>query len=285
MKEELEKRVAALLAHEINHVAGHHTILSHRITAKRLAIQVLGGALGSLMGQLRYSRQLEQEADDRAAVLLADTPYDATAMTELLEILREDFEGLDPRYDSVWTTHPDPDERVAASRANLAGLARQPRDVDGFDAVMYPLRSLTLRDYVQDDYPYTAIALAERFIARYPGDLDFRLILGDAWRVLGPRPEALPEDYDRRDARRNLRARILRTREQRMEVLLEEPEGVAALEFMADLINQGASPRETSAWTAQEAQNRFVEGNSIFLWHNHDLVTWLDDPDLASLAD
>jgi predicted Zn-dependent protease len=28
-----ESHLAALLAHEINHAAGHHTILSHRITA------------------------------------------------------------------------------------------------------------------------------------------------------------------------------------------------------------------------------------------------------------
>ncbi len=62
------------------------------------------------------------------------------------------------------------------------------------------------------------------------------------------------------------------------------PEGVAAVEFMTQLVNSGASPPETPAWLAQEAQNRFVEGNSIFLWHNHDLVTWLDDPERSAVA-
>ncbi len=62
------------------------------------------------------------------------------------------------------------------------------------------------------------------------------------------------------------------------------PEGVAAVEFMSQLIEDGASPPETTAWLAQEAQNRFVEGNSIFLWHNHDLVTWLDDPTRSAVA-
>lgn len=220
-------QLAALLAHEINHVAGHHTILSHRITAKRLAIQVLAGGLASLMGQLRYSRQLEQEADDRAAVLLEGTDYDPHGMTELLELLAEDFEGLDPRYATVWTTHPDPEERIEASRLNLAGVPPKARDAALFDQVVYPLRSLTVHDYIQDDFPYTAMAVAERFIERYPDDLDFRMAVGDAQRILGPRPEALPEDFSRRDARRNLRDRIRNTRDQRAERLLETPEGVA----------------------------------------------------------
>jgi predicted Zn-dependent protease len=221
--------LAALLAHEINHVAGHHTILSYRITAKRLVIDILAGGLASVMGQLRYSRQLEQEADDRAALLMRDTPYDPHGLTDLLEILNEDFEGLDPRYASIWTTHPDPEARIEASRQNLAGLPEKPRDPEAFDEVIYPLRILTVRDYIQDDYPYTAIAVAEEFLKRYPNDLDFRMALGDAQRVLGPRPEALPEDFDKHDARRNLRNRIRNSRGQRMEKLLEAPEGVAAL--------------------------------------------------------
>jgi predicted Zn-dependent protease len=223
-----ESQLAALLAHEINHAAGHHTILSHRITAKRLIIQIVGGGLAGVMGQLRYSRHLEQEADDRAALLMQDTPYDPHAMTELLEILNEDFEGLDPRYATVWTTHPDPEERIAASRLNVANLPRKPRDPEAFDKIVYPLRALTVRDYIQDDYPYTAIAVAEKFIERYPDDLDLLMALGDAQRLLGPRPEALPDELARRDTRRNLRDRIRRTREQRIELLLESPEGVAA---------------------------------------------------------
>lgn len=224
-----ESELAALLAHEINHVAGHHTILSHRITAKRFAISILGGGLASIMGQLRYSRILEQEADDRSKVLLADTDYDPHAMTDLLQILAEDFEGLDPRYATVWTTHPEPEQRIEASRANLAGLPAKPRDPDAFDAVIYPLRALTVRDYIQDDFPYTAMAVAQQFMERYPGDLDFRMAYADAQRVLGPRPEALPDDFSRQDARRNLRSRIRDSRDQRMDKLLETPEGQAAM--------------------------------------------------------
>jgi tetratricopeptide (TPR) repeat protein len=150
-------------------------------------------------------------------------------MTELLQILNEDFEGLDPRYATIWTTHPDPEERIEASRANLVSVAGKSRDPRAFDQVVRPLRALTVRDYIQDDYPYTAIAVAEKFIERYPNDLDYYMALGDALSVLGPRPAVMPDEFSKRDARRNLRARILRTRDQRMDRLLESPEGVAAL--------------------------------------------------------
>jgi tetratricopeptide (TPR) repeat protein len=222
-------QLAAVLAHEINHVAGHHTILSYRITAKRLAILVAGGGLASLLGQLRYSRQLEQESDDRAPYLMRNTDYDPHAMTEVLEILNQDFEGLDPRFASVWMTHPDPEARIESSRANVAGLPTKERDPEAYDRIIYPLRVLTVRDYIQDDYPYTAIAVAESMLERYPSDMDFRMALGDAQRELGPRPPALPEDFTKRDARRNLRDRIRNTREQRAEKLLETPDGVANL--------------------------------------------------------
>ena len=224
-----ESQLAALLAHELSHVAGHHSILSYRITAKRLVIQIVGGDLASIMGQLRYSRQLEQEADDRVPVLLAGSRYDPHGMTEVLEILDQDFEGLDPRYASIWVTHPEPAARIEASRRNLESYPEVERDPAAYDAVIHSLRLLTLEDYIQDDYPYTAIALAETYLARYPGDLDFQMALGDAKRVLGPRPEALPEDYSRRDARRNLVDRIRNSRAQRTEDLLATPEGAAAM--------------------------------------------------------
>jgi ABC-type glycerol-3-phosphate transport system substrate-binding protein len=65
---------------------------------------------------------------------------------------------------------------------------------------------------------------------------------------------------------------------------INSPAGVEAVDFMASLINSEASPPETVAWQAEEARTRFVEGNAIFLWHNHDLVTWLDDPERSAVA-
>jgi multiple sugar transport system substrate-binding protein len=64
----------------------------------------------------------------------------------------------------------------------------------------------------------------------------------------------------------------------------DSPEGIAAVEFMANTIEDGISPPETSAWGAEEARTRFAEGNAVFLWHNADIVAWLDDPERSAVG-
>ncbi len=220
-----EAQLAGLLGHEVNHVAGHHGLLQYRITAKKILIDIFGGSLASVLTQLRFSRELEQEADDRAAALAQAAGYDPHALPELFDILAEDFEGLRPRIATIWTTHPDPEDRAAKSRALVAELPSGERRAAEYDAVMYPLRAMTVRDYIQDDFPYTAIALAQTYIEKYPDALEFRQLLGDAWQKLGPRSEFLPEDLTNRDRRRNLRQRVLKTRTERTEALLATEEG------------------------------------------------------------
>lgn len=222
-------QLAGLLAHEINHVAGHHGLMQYRITAKRILIDIFGGSLASLLTQLRYSRELEQEADDRAVMLVQASPYDPHALPELFERLAEDFEGLRPRIATIWTTHPDPEQRVAASRVLVASLPARERHAADYDLTMFPLRAMAIRDYLRDDYPYTAIALAQRYLEQYPESLEFRQLVGDAWQSLGPRSEFTPEELSNRDRRRNLRARVLKTREERTEALLATEEGRRAL--------------------------------------------------------
>jgi multiple sugar transport system substrate-binding protein len=60
--------------------------------------------------------------------------------------------------------------------------------------------------------------------------------------------------------------------------------GVDAVEYMRGAVEEGLSPRETTAWTAEEARTRFVSGDAVFLRHNHDIVTWLDDPERSQIA-
>jgi tetratricopeptide (TPR) repeat protein len=221
-------QLAALLGHEINHVAGHHSVVQFRIKAGQILDGIFTGGIISLFSQLRFSRELEQEADDRAPQLMLDSPYDPHATPELMDLLAEDFEGLRPRVASIWTTHPDPEKRAASSREVVAGMPARPRDTAAFDTRVYPLRALTLRDYIRDDYPYTAIALGQTMIEKYPNDLEFRMLLGDAWKALGPRSEFAPEDFSNADKRRNLRHRAFRTRVERTQRLLETEEGEAA---------------------------------------------------------
>ena len=89
-------------------------------------------------------------------------------MPEIYGILARDYEGVTPRMPTIWSTHPQLEARAARTRGQVASAPAGRRDTEQFDAVVLPIRTLTIRDYIQDDYPRTAIALAEKLAARYP---------------------------------------------------------------------------------------------------------------------
>lgn len=232
-------QLAAILAHEVNHVAGHHAVVDFRATNKKIvASMVLTGVFGGL-GQListglyasmyGFNRELEQEADDRAVLLMAESPYDSSALPEIYGVLARDYEGERPRVPTIWSTHPQLEARAERTRMQVAGAAPGRRDAEEFDAVVRPIRALTIRDYIQDDYPRTAIALAEGLSARYPDEPELIQLQGDAWAVLGARTEFDETDLTNRERRRNAVQRVARTRQEREAELLETPEGRAAL--------------------------------------------------------
>ena len=235
-----DAQLAALLAHEINHVAGHHAIVDSRASTKKIIAGmvltgVFGGA-GSLISAGLYtsmygfSRELEQEADDRAILLLQNSDYDLHALPEIYELLAKDYEGLRPRTPTLWSTHPQLEARAARTRAQVASAPAGQRDAGTFDALVRPIRTMTIRDYIQDDYPYTAVALAEALAARYPTEPELLALLGDAWQAMGARVERPEDELTNSQRRRNLSRRIYRTRQERAAALLQTDEGQAALQ-------------------------------------------------------
>lgn len=233
-----ESQLAALLAHEINHVAGHHAIIENRAAKSRtIAGLVLGGLGGwgslisvSLQASVYgFSRDLEQEADDRAALLLLNSEYDPHALPEVFDILGRDYEGLYPRTKSIWSTHPEIQARAITSRALVADMPKRERSSDTFEVTIFPLRLLTVRDYIQDDYPHTAEALAEGLVQRYPDEPSVLQLLGDAWQAMGAQSRFEPDTLSNSDKRRNLRDRSRKTREQREAERLETTAGQDAL--------------------------------------------------------
>lgn len=65
---------------------------------------------------------------------------------------------------------------------------------------------------------------------------------------------------------------------------INAPAGVEAVEFMRTTLDEGISPAATVTWNAEEARTRFVAGEALFLRHNHDIVTWLDDPEQSQIV-
>jgi Zn-dependent protease with chaperone function len=232
-------QLAAVLGHELNHVAGHHGVVDLRASNKKIiAGMVLGGVFGGVGAVIQaglytsmygFSRELEQEADDRAVGILEASPYDAHAIPEIYELLAKDYEGERPRIATIWSTHPQLEARAARTRDQVADAPAGRRDAGAFDEVIMPVRTMTIRDYVQDDYPRTAVALAEDLAARYPREPQLLVLVGDAWAAMGARSEFDDAELSNAQKRRNANQRVFKTRQEREQALLATPEGKAAL--------------------------------------------------------
>ncbi len=141
-----EDTVAAILAHEIGHVAKQHglkAIKASRYKDAGLAIgkaaveeygsaelvQVTGAFDGTItditstLVNSGYSRGAEKEADLAAVEILKRTGYDPNALVRMLERMKTRLKpgGLD-----FAKTHPDPEVRIAEIRKSLPAAAVPP---------------------------------------------------------------------------------------------------------------------------------------------------------------
>jgi hypothetical protein len=124
-----EGEVAGVLAHEISHVALRHgTHQASKAYAAQAGISILSGILGGRVGQgtadiinavgglglnalfLKYSRDLESQADVRGAQILAASGYSPVDMVNFFKTL----ERVDASKKTNWMSdHPAPPDRIA----------------------------------------------------------------------------------------------------------------------------------------------------------------------------
>src|SRR5207249_2554316 len=84
----------------------------------------------------------------------------------------------------------------------------------------------TVEDFIAADYPRSALRVARRLVDEDPADPPCHLALADARRALGPRSDfAGEQNLTDKEKKRNLAARVVLTRHERQERLLETPEG------------------------------------------------------------
>lgn len=142
-----EAELAAVLAHEVGHVAARHSA-RRQTTAQRnqllgilgqvLSTVVLGdSALGQLgrelstsvpqLATLSYSREQELEADALAIAYLRDAGYDPTALADALQSLAAQnaldaqIQGRDAQMPEWASTHPNPAGRIQNALRLAAG--------------------------------------------------------------------------------------------------------------------------------------------------------------------
>jgi len=133
-----EGEVAGVLAHEISHVALRHgTHQASKAYAAQMGISILGGILGGHVGEgtaqilntvggiglnalfLKYSRDLETQADVRGSQILASSGYSPIDMVNFFKTL----ERVDSSKKTSWLSdHPAPPDRIARIQKESAML-------------------------------------------------------------------------------------------------------------------------------------------------------------------
>ena len=120
--------VVAVLAHEVGHLEGHHsmraivqsTLVSGLITLVAGDVSALAAAAPAALLNARYSRSLEREADGYAVHALRATGVQPTRLADMLERMEAEHakagrDGPEGMF-SYLSTHPTTDERLKTLR-------------------------------------------------------------------------------------------------------------------------------------------------------------------------
>jgi len=148
-----EAELAAVMAHELSHVALRHgTNQATKAQAAQAGVGIFGalfggstgGALLTQLGSftaggvlLKYSRGAETQADVMGTQVLYDSGYDPRAMAQFFEKLNQQTKGKNPP--EFLSDHPNPENRVERVDEEIEKLGGVPpnarRDTPEFEAV------------------------------------------------------------------------------------------------------------------------------------------------------
>src|SRR5215472_9219649 len=166
-----EAELAAVMAHELSHVALRHgTNQATKAQAAQAGVGIFGaifggstgGALLTQLGSftaggvlLKYSRSAETQADVMGTQVLYDAGYDPWAMAQFFEKLEQETKGNNPP--EFFSDHPSPDHRVERVNDEIQKLGGVPanarRDTPEFEAVKREVMQLPV---VKKGLPRTA---------------------------------------------------------------------------------------------------------------------------------
>ena len=126
-KADSPKELAAVLAHEVQHVEQRHSLknMLHAAGVGAVVLLVLGDANAVMMimaqqvSQQYFSRKVEADADLKGAKLLTKTHIDPSGMPSFFKKLAAEYKDLDNA--PVWlSSHPETLERIKLAEAYVA---------------------------------------------------------------------------------------------------------------------------------------------------------------------
>lgn len=122
-----EDQLAAVVAHEMSHVAARHTTeMLTTVNASNVLLLVAfsvipvpvptlgfeGARLAYILGLLKYSRGKEREADELGAQLMWNAGYDPQAMAIVFRRFQEERERTPTLLERLLSSHPASGDRV-----------------------------------------------------------------------------------------------------------------------------------------------------------------------------
>lgn len=135
---ENEDQMAAVLAHEITHVAARHSaqaytksmaanlVLSlgqYYLEAKNVKYREYYGTAGALAANLvflKYSRDNEREADEYGMEYMIKAGYNPAGMVQTMEILQDLSKKEPSKLEIMFLSHPPSAERVVAAKERIS---------------------------------------------------------------------------------------------------------------------------------------------------------------------
>jgi Zn-dependent protease with chaperone function len=126
------EELAGVLAHEMQHILRRHATraLLQQVSMKVLLAAAVGDAKGlsyglegvQALGMLRYSRQIEEEADQEGIRMLIASGIDPRGLLAFFETIQKDDEKS-MKLPAYLSTHPDPEVRIQRLKTLAAGAA------------------------------------------------------------------------------------------------------------------------------------------------------------------
>lgn len=204
-----EDELAAVLAHEVAHVNGHHVVRQQEATQLLGYAELLGmlasvvqpavGAVAAAANssvQLRYRRELEQEADYQAVPVLERAGYDTRGLADFFQRLLDE-QRIEPAAPPPYLlSHPLTDDRVDHLQSVLRGRPKPAGEPPRAD---FRLRRAQAMAQVRSAAPAEVTVAYRKLVQTHPSDPVLRYFYGLVCFEAGDLDSARPALQEARD--------------------------------------------------------------------------------------